>query len=295
MKRTPPARFSTAVVSAILQGMNVLREKAYAKLNLTMSVLFRRPDGYHSIDSLMQTVDLYDTVTIEKSRSIEVTCSGMILPYTNTARNAAELFRSATGHGCRIHLEKRIPSEAGLGGGSADAAAVLRGLNSLYEEYLPYESLLSMAVRVGADVPFLLRGGLQRAMGIGEILTPLPHGTLHFVIVKPEGGISTKALYTALSMPLERPDTAKAAALLAESDAISIAPYLKNAMEKDAERMLPEIRSVRNSLLGKGALTAVMTGSGSAVFGLFRSEEEAERAAGELSGSFPFVKKVRSV
>ena len=275
--------------------MNVLQEKAYAKLNLTMDVLFRRPDGYHSIDSLMQTVDLYDTVTIERSRTIDVTCSGMLLPYANTARKAAELFRSLTGHGCRIHLDKKIPSEAGLGGGSSDAAAVLRGLNRLYEEYLPYETLFSMALRVGADVPFLLKGGLQRAMGIGEILTPLPYGTMHFVIVKPEGGISTKALYNSLALPLEKPDTAQAARLLAGNDPAAAAPFLRNAMENAAVAMLPDILSVKEALRGQGALTAVMTGSGSAVFGLFRSEEDAGLAARALAGAFSFVKQARSV
>ena len=275
--------------------MNTVTEKAYAKVNLTLGVLYKRPDGYHALDSLMQTVDLYDTVTIEKSTGITVTVSGAVLPYKNTLRTAAEAFYGETGLGASIHVNKRIPSEAGMGGGSADGAAVLRGLNRLYDYPLPAYLLPRLALKVGADVPFLLKGGLQRAQGVGEILTPLPYERFYLVLAKPAAGVSTKDLFTSLKLPLPRPDTLAAAKAIAAGDGKALAPLLFNAMEEAAVSVLPEIGSLKRTLLSLGALNAVMTGSGSTVFGLFATEEEAETAAAYLKGLVPFVHVCRTV
>ena len=275
--------------------MNTVTEKAYAKVNLTLGVLYKRPDGYHALDGLMQTVDLFDTVTLEKSTGITVTAAGMVLPYRNTLRRAAELFYAQTGLGASIHVTKRIPAEAGMGGGSADGAAVLRGLNRLYDYPLPAHLLPSLALQVGADVPFLLTGGLQRAQGVGEILTPLPYERFWLVLAKPAAGVSTKALFSRLTLPLPRPDTMAAARAVREGDASALAPLLYNAMEEAAVSVLPEIGSLKRTLLSLGALNAIMTGSGSTVFGLFAEEAPAKIAADYLRGLVPFVHLCRTI
>lgn len=258
-----------------------ITERAYAKLNLTLGVRCRRADGYHELDMLMQTIDLADTVTVTRANDIIVTASGMLLPFNNTLRKAAACYQALTGRGAHIHVTKRIPAEAGMGGGSADAAAVLRAMDRLYGE-VDRETLKEIALKVGADVPFCLEGGLCRAEGVGEILTPLSAMPLHFVVTKPRQGVSTGALFRALQLPRELPDTARAMQALADGDLDALAPCVQNALEAPAEELVPEIRSYRERLLEQGAVTARMTGSGSAVFGLFRTKEDAERAAANL-------------
>lgn len=262
----------------------MIQERAYAKVNLILGVTGRRTDGYHLLDSLMQTVDLHDEVTVTRSREVVVTCTGMLLPYRNTLRAAAERYRALTGRGARIHVYKHIPAEAGLGGGSADAAAVLRGMQRLYGE-AEERDLYDIALRVGADVPFCLRGGLCRAQGIGEVLTPLRSGaTLDLVLAKPVRGVSTAALFRELSLPRPLPDTAGALAALAAGDVPSLASRLYNALEEAAVELVPEIRTLRERMAALGALGACMSGSGSAVFGLFPSQAAAEAAAAALRG-----------
>ena len=155
--------------------MNSLKIKAAAKINLSLSVTGRREDGYHNIDTVMQSVSLYDVLTVIKADKITVEC-GEMSGEKNIAFKAARLFfeHIETDGGAFIQIEKNIPEEAGLGGGSADAAAVLAGLDRIYNTGLSYETLKALAVRLGADVPFMLRGGTARATGIGEVLEPLP-------------------------------------------------------------------------------------------------------------------------
>lgn len=273
--------------------IRTVTERAYAKLNLTLGVRCRRADGYHELDMLMQTVDLFDTVTVTRASDLVVTASGMLLPQDNTLRRAAAYYRALTGRGAHIHVTKRIPAEAGLGGGSADAAAVLRALDRLYEE-VDRQTLREIALKVGADVPFCLEGGLCRAEGVGEILTPLCGMPLHVVITKPTQGVSTGALFRALQLPRQMPDTLGAMKALAAGDLDALAPLIENALEAPAEALVPEIRTHRKRLLEAGAVAARMTGSGSAVFGLFRTKEDAERAAKMLS-DLPFCVAAESV
>ena len=257
---------------------NTVTEQAYAKINLTLGVRSKRPDGYHELDMLMQTVSLADTVTVMPDSAISVTASGMLLPYHNTLRRAAELYQSYTGRGALIHVVKRIPAEAGLGGGSADAAAVLRGLDALYGEVYA-QTLKDIARKVGADVPFCLQGGLCRAEGIGERLTPLKPMPLHLVLAKPEKGVSTGALFRALTLPRPLPDTERAMAAIGRGDLDGLADALENALEEPAIALVPEIADLRQRLIDLGAVGARMSGSGSAVFALFRTQEQAESAA----------------
>jgi len=262
--------------------MDRTTQRAYAKLNLTLGVLYKRADGYHALDSIMQTIDLQDTVTIERARDIVVTGTGMTLPYDNTLRRAAEQYRVLTGRGAHIRVVKRIPAEAGLGGGSADAAAALSGLQRLYGE-LDEPTLLEIGARVGADVPFCLRGGVQRAEGIGEVLTPLRGMKLHLLVVKPAEGVSTKKLFSLLKLPRTMPDTAAAIKALADGDLDALCPLLYNALEEPAVGLVPEIGRLKARLLAAGARAACMSGSGSAVFGVFADKAAAEAALPEFT------------
>lgn len=261
----------------------MIQERACAKVNLTLGVTGRRSDGYHTLDSLMVTTDLCDDVTVTRCREVIVTCTGMFLPYRNTLRAAAERYRALTGRGARIYVYKRIPAEAGLGGGSADAAAVLRGMQRLYGE-AEERDLYDIALRVGADVPFCLQGGLCRAQGVGEVLTPFRLGApLHLVLAKPAAGVSTRALFERLNLPQPLPDTARAMAALSGGDVRALGPLLCNALQAEAEALVPEIGTLRQRLLALGALGACMTGSGSAVFGLFETAEAAAAACAAIA------------
>ena len=261
----------------------IIEELAQAKLNLTLGVLYKREDGYHALDTIMQTVSLFDRVLVEKSRTVEVHVTGMTLPQENTMYKAATLYKAATGCGAKIRCEKRIPAEAGMGGGSADAAAVLRGLQRLHR-MADDRTLKEIALSVGADVPFLLYGGTCRCEGVGEILTPFPLGKrLWFVIAKPEKGVSTRELFSRLPLPRPQIRTLSAVAALARGDIKALAPLMQNVLEPAAIELVPEIGILKQKLLDAGAVAAQMTGSGSAVFGLFESEEAANAALPAVS------------
>ena len=263
--------------------MERVEEKAYAKLNLTLGVLYKQMDGYHALDTLMQTVSLYDRVTVAPSKTVEVhvTMAGKQpmaeLPFENTMYKAAVAYKQLSGKGAFITCEKRLPSEAGMGGGSADAAAVLRGLQRLHR-MLTDREIRDIALSVGADVPFCLQGGLCRCEGVGEILTPVVGPSLQFALVKPPRGVSTKALFQSLSLPRKRVETVRCLAKLGQNDLLGAAAYMENALEAPAIDLVPEIGEIKAALLARGALAACMTGSGSAVFGLFETEEQAQAA-----------------
>ena len=272
----------------------VVEELALAKLNLTLGVLYKRKDGYHAIDSVMQTINLFDRIFVEKARKVEVTVTGMELPYENTMYKAAMLYQKATGCGARIRCEKRIPMEAGLGGGSADAAAVLRGLQRLHR-MADDTTLGQIALAVGADVPFCLRGGTCRCEGVGEVLTPFQPATrLYFVVCKPKDGVSTRELFATLPMPRPRVDTYGAIAALGKGDLAALATRMQNVLEPAAIARVPEIGALKQALLDAGALAAQMTGSGSAVFGLFETEQQAKDALPAVAWA-PFCTTCRSL
>ena len=261
----------------------IIEELALAKLNLTLGVLYKREDGYHALDSVMQTVSLFDRVFVEKSRTVEVHVTGMTLPLENTMYKAATLYKAATGCGAKIRCEKRIPAEAGLGGGSADAAAVLRGLQRLHR-MADDRTLKAIALQVGADVPFCYHGGTCRCEGVGEILTPFALGKrLWFVIAKPDEGVSTRELFSRLPLPRPRVQTLSAVSALAKGDLHALAAHMQNVLEPAAIELVPKIGDLKQKLLDAGAIAAQMTGSGSAVFGLFETEEAAKNALPAVS------------
>ncbi|MBQ4422975.1 MAG: 4-(cytidine 5'-diphospho)-2-C-methyl-D-erythritol kinase [Clostridia bacterium] len=261
----------------------IVEELALAKLNLTLGVLYKREDGYHALDTVMQTVSLFDRVFVEKSHAVEIRVTGMTLPENNTMTKAAKLYKEATGCGALVRCEKRIPAEAGMGGGSADAAAVLRGLQRLHR-MADDRTLREIALKVGADVPFCLVGGTCRCEGVGEILTPFALGRrLWFVIAKPKDGVSTRELFSRLPLPRPRVRTLSAVAALAKGDLNALAPLMQNVLEPAAIELVPKIGILKQKLLDAGAIAAQMTGSGSAVFGLFGTEDAAKAALPAVS------------
>jgi len=270
-------------------------EKAYAKVNLTLAVGEKRPDGYHEVVSVMQRVSLCDTLTAERTASgISLTCSDPALPAgeENLAHRAASLFFRETGiaGGAALTLEKRIPSQAGLGGGSSDAAAVLRAMRTLYAPEVSDAELERMAAALGSDVPFFIRGSTALATGRGERLTPLPRlADGWFVVVKPPEGFSTPAMYRRLDeLPPQPPQPDGMTAALGAGELRAVAAALCNSFE----RAVPPDSAVwviREALRAQGALAAMLSGSGSAVFGLFDREDAARAAAEVLRARWPLT------
>lgn len=273
-----------------------LTELAPAKLNLTLEVGEKRSDGYHEVQSVMSCAALYDEVTLESGTSggISMTCDcpGLPLDDTNLCLRAAKLFFKKTGIPCdglHIDLTKRIPMQSGLGGGSADAAAVLRGLRKLYRPEMMIKDLERMAAELGSDVPFCVRSVTAMVRGRGEQLLKLPKLPLcWFVICKPEFSFSTAEMYAKLDEKelVSSIDTLGLIKALEYQDMQEISDRLGNCFEGVLEES-SEIFAIKNRLLALGARNACMSGSGSAVYGLFTREDEAKAAAAELQKIYP--------
>ena len=275
--------------------MNSISLKAPAKINFFLDITGKLPNGYHEISSVMQTVDIFDYVKIEKSDSIKVRCSNSLLDgEDNIAFKAAKLFFEAAkiDSGADIFIDKRIPMQAGMAGGSADAAAVLFGLNRIFDEPFSPEELCSIGAKCGADVPFSLMGGTSLAEGIGEKLSPItPMPDCWLVIVKPDFGMSTPESYKYYDehglFSLEHPDRQAVLSSLDENDLSMLAKSLYNVLEHTVQN--PIIGEIKDSMLKFGALGSMMTGSGTAVFGIFDSVQKAVDAKTALSGKFGSV------
>ena len=257
--------------------------KAPAKVNLALAVTGLAENGYHTVDMLMQTVGLWERVEVVKSKGYSLRLPKSPIPpgEKNTATKAASAFFAYTGllAGCDITIHKAIPTRAGLAGGSADAAAVLVGLNALYGAHLSTEQLCEIGLTVGADVPFAIVGGTARAQGFGEELTclsPLP--PCWFAIAMPKGGVSTPEAYRRFDeMGSPRsPDIGAAAAAIEQGDLSALAPLMQNMLEHSNGN--GTTRLLRQTMDNHGAVASMMTGSGAAVFGVFL-EEAAARAA----------------
>ncbi len=252
---------------------------AFAKVNRSLVVLGLRPDGYHEIDTLFQTIDLSDEIRFEEEKRLTLSIAGSAVPAddSNLVLRAAQALSERAGgdRGARLHLSKKIPVGAGLGGGSADAAAALLGLNALWRLGLTVEELRPIAATVGSDVPFFLFGGLARGTGRGERIETLPDPADEcLVLLLPPFGLATPEVYRAL-------DAGPAPDPLPPSPDSSAMPD-RNDLEAAAERLRPELSSLRSALVSQGAVSARLSGSGSTVFGVFRSEPEARVAATAL-------------
>ena len=272
--------------------------KGFAKVNLTLDVTGKRPDGYHDIITIMRSVNLYDTVTAELTEApgIQLTTTLDWLPTDskNIAYRAAEKLLAETGAkvGVKLHIQKTIPCGAGMGGGSADGAIVLALLNRLLGNPVTDEKLLELGAGIGADVPFCLMGGTAVATGIGEKLEPVKvNGTVPVLIVKPEVSVSTPEMYRIIDECeiTVRPDTNAAVEALKTGNVKAVANTMCNIMEPPAVSMHPVIGEIRDGMLKNGALGAMMTGSGSAVFGIFDTTEAADKCGRLFAEKFENV------
>lgn len=274
--------------------MKQITLQGYAKINLTLDVTGRREDGYHLLETILQSVSLSDTIHLRilDTPGIQLSCTDPRIPcdHTNTAWRAADLFlqHHQLNCGVAIGIEKRIPSQAGLAGGSADAAAVLAGLNEILETGDSAETLCELGVQIGADIPFCLRGGTRLAYGIGEELKELPPlPSCCIVVCKPPVDVSTRLAYERIDkgdLPV-RPDTPAMLKALQNADLMEIAHLLCNVFEPVLA--FPEVASVRTQMLQNGALGACMSGSGSSVFGIFPSSAQALDCLERLKAQYP--------
>lgn len=255
---------------------STLTLKAHAKINLNLKILGFRPDGFHNIDSIMQSISLCDIVTLEEiSSGIRLACEDKTVPQgkDNLAYKAAELFirRLKIAKGINILIEKNIPVAAGLAGGSADAAAVLFGLNEIWKTNLETGELLTLASEVGADVPFCLIGGTARCMGKGEIIEATkPLAKTWMILIKPEIKVSSEWAYETYDLEIGYEEVSR------EKPQRLYDLELINDLERVVIKYHPEIREVKGWLLKEGIIAALMSGSGPTVVG-FASDQKSAR------------------
>ena len=272
--------------------MDRVEERAYGKINLSLDVIGRRENGYHNVSMVMQTVDIYDIISLYKFESedeIRLTANVNTLPLdeTNIVYKAVKLVKEEYGlnTGVSVHIEKHLPIAAGMGGGSSDGAAALRGMNGLFGLGLSDKKLEELGVRLGADVPFLVKGGIALAEGIGEKLTKLPDfPDCVLVIAKPALGVSTKEVYEAFDglKEVNHPDIEKLVKLLGSAGLKELVKLLGNVLEEVTAKKYEIIEIVKNLLIENGAVFSMMTGSGPTVFGIFENEEQAKNACNNL-------------
>lgn len=266
--------------------MNQIDVTSNAKINLTLDVLRKREDGYHELKMIMQTVSLYDIINIRKTDSgISLKTNLKYLPTDNRniAYAAAELFFTAAeiSGGAQINIKKTIPVAAGLAGGSSNAAAVLTGLNTLYGKIFTEKELCLLGEKLGSDVPFCIAGGCALCTGRGEILTPLPDmPTTTFLIAKPPVRVSTASVYGNLKADklTEHPDTDGMVDAISRGDRSGVAVRMFNVLETVTAAEHPVIKTIKQDMIGLGAMGSVMSGSGPTVIGLFNDKKLANDA-----------------
>lgn len=275
--------------------MRTIKLRAYGKINWVLDVISKRPDGYHEVEMIMQSVYLYDTITIAETYSgIKLNTNWDFIPIdeNNIAYKAAKLIMESKGINCGVNicLHKNIPVAAGMGGGSADAAAVLLGLNKLWSLGLSICELKDMALSLGADVPFFMLGGTALACGVGEKLTPIkPLEDVIMLIVKPDFGVSTAQVYSMFEINkiTERPDIPQMVDALRTGDLAAIGKNLCNVLEQIVCTMHPEVSELKQQMIRKGALGSLMSGSGPTVYGIFEDYDQAEEVYKALKDRYP--------
>lgn len=260
---------------------------AFGKINLTLDILHKRSDGYHEVAMVMQAISLSDKVIVDKTfGDIKVTTNipDLACDESNLAYKAAKIVKDIyqVKAGAQIAIEKHIPMAAGLAGGSADAAAVLRAVNKLWSLHLTMEELERIGAKLGSDVPFCLRGGTMLATGRGEILSPLSSmPECYLVLAKPRISVSTAWVYQHYNVKEARrhPDTAKMLNALNQQDITGVAAEICNVLESVTIPEHPEIALLKEELRALGAMSSMMSGSGPTVFGLMPDKKAAEAAA----------------
>lgn len=265
----------------------VLKFKAYAKVNLGLDVLRRREDGYHEVKMIMQTVNLFDRITLENTDTgiIEVSTNLSFLPNNenNLAYKAAKILMDEFNvkEGLKIHIDKHIPVAAGMAGGSTDASTVMYGVNKLFSLGLDETGLMERGVKIGADVPYCIMGGTALSEGIGEVLTKLPQAPrCKILIAKPPISVSTKFVYENLHANELKyhPDIEGMVDAIKNNDLYGVCERMGNVLETVTVKEYPVIDEIKTIMKDNGAVNSLMSGSGPTVFGLFDDEEKAENA-----------------
>lgn len=270
-----------------------LEVRAHAKINWALNITGRYPNGYHTLDMVMQSIELHDELRFERAEELTLFIDGRPDPdqEANLVIRSARRLLKYTGRrrGAVIHLKKNIPARAGLGGGSADGAATLRALNRLWDLQLDEATLLSLGAGLGADVPFALTGALARVRGIGEIIEPAPQAPqIPLLLVTPGGGLSTKevfGLWDSGGYPAVDLDADALLRAILRRDLDAVDALCANALTAPALRLMPEIGGVMEALRNLGGRSVFMTGSGSTVVAAFDTLDEARRAAGKMPGA----------
>lgn len=260
-----------------------MKLKAYAKINLFLDVVGKRVDGYHNLKMIMQTVDLWDEVDVEKTdKGIELICDDVNLPTDkrNIAYKAAELFINTynINSGVKITIKKNIPIQAGLAGGSTDGAAVIKILNVIFNKNLSQEEMISLGKKIGADVPFSIVGGTAKCDGIGEIIKPLkPLRDCILVLIKPSFGVSTKEVFNKIdNKNYIHPQIDKIIEGIDEGNLNKIGSNLNNVLEQVTIEENPIIGDIKEMIKASGSLGTLMSGSGPTVYGVFDDLYKAE-------------------
>lgn len=272
--------------------------KANAKINLMLDITGVKKNGYHKLYTIMQSLSLCDILKIERTKGekILISCSDKNIPTDrkNIAYKCAAAFFDAAkiekGRGIKIDIEKNIPSEAGMGGGSADGAAVLFSLNRLYSAPFTLKELVKIGASVGADIPFILIGGTALCLDIGSVVAPLNDlGGVYFAVVKPDCGSNTREAYSAIdsSESLRRPNGEAMCEALEDGDFKGAFKYCANIFEQVIE--FKDRVDIKDAMYKCGAKAACMTGSGTAVFGVFFDKESAEECVSRLEKTYPRV------
>ncbi|MBQ8040339.1 MAG: 4-(cytidine 5'-diphospho)-2-C-methyl-D-erythritol kinase [Lachnospiraceae bacterium] len=274
--------------------MDTISLKALAKINLGLDVVRRREDGYHEVRMIMQTIHLYDRLDIAKTKESGITIKSN-LSYVPTNENnlvykAGKLLMDEfqITEGVFVDLNKRIPVAAGMAGGSSDAAAMLYGLNRMFDLGLSQKELMERGVKIGADVPYCLMRGTALAEGIGEKLTQLPPMVkCPVLIAKPQISVSTKFVYENLKLNENtvHPDITQLVTDIKNKDLHAIAGHMGNVLETVTIPAYPIIADIKNKMLESGAVNSMMSGSGPTVFGLFEDEETARKAYKDMQES----------
>lgn len=271
--------------------MTKLELHAYAKINIGLDVIRKLENGYHEVRMIMQTISLHDTLLLElcqeKGIFLTTDTKELVCPEENLVYKAAELMfeNYHLSGGIRVHLQKRIPIAAGLAGGSADAAAVFRGMNQLYRLNLEREELQRLGVSLGADIPYCITGGTYLSEGIGEVLTPAPDMPACYILVaKPSIGVSTRWVYENLHADrlTDHPDIDGMLEAMQKKDLSVLAEKMDNVLERVTVARYPVIMQIEEKMMQAGAVRAMMSGSGPTVFGIFQTEKSLYEAYDKL-------------
>ena len=280
-----------------------MKIKAYGKVNISLDVVGKREDGYHLLSMIMQNIDLYDEIEVEKQEcGIILECNKSYVPVDNRnlAYKAAEIFKERYDivDGVKINIEKNIPVSAGLAGGSTDAAAVLKVMNKLFNVNATEEELMELGLKLGADIPYCIHGGTALCEGIGEIITPIkPFRDKIVVLVKPAFGVSTKEVYKNFNLEKvkQHPKTAEIINAIENDDLNFVASNMKNLLENVTLRKHKILIKIKEEMNACGAINSMMSGSGTTVFAFFDDMLKAQRCFEKMKKKYSDIFITRTI